>query len=509
MKRNTMGGIVQAARYKTYRKLSLNAQLIIASHLFSVATLDSSFRRPFCVYIPNKSPFNPDSSHSSPLRRIQIMGSEGSRSPSATQEFNEDIGFDYHELDHAPATSQGTFLKGSKEGVEPLEEYEEGGYHPVHIGDILGPSDRYRVIHKLGHGGFGTVWLCRDSLETRYVALKVMVSDLKSDEILDFGLAELDQSMPGAQYIASPLDSFSIKGPNGTHQCLTLPPLGPCVSPRLWMRLEKDPATVLRKFAYQTTQALAFLHKNEICHGDFRPSNILVKLCNLDHLSEDELFSLLGHPEEIQVQMESGEDLPASSPRYLVPPADISGLGNEFLTEEICVIDFGESFKFSSPPEDLGIPENYLPPEILLEESDVIGPACDLWALGCTLFEIREQLPLFYMIYDKDELLAEMVRFFGKLPEDWWMSWEAREEYFDVDGKWLRDEEDWSLEVALSKPMEIFESGEKYKEGPKKSLQTPQVEQKLMADLLYQLFKYDPRERITAEEVLRHKWFEL
>ncbi|QKD60280.2 kinase-like domain-containing protein [Fusarium oxysporum Fo47] len=494
----------------TCRKLFLNAQLIIAPHRLSIAALGSSFRNNFLVQTFTKSPFNRSYSHSRPLPRIQIMGSEGSHSPLPTQDqLDDDIAFDYHDLDHAPATSQGTFLQGSNESLEPLEEYQEGGYHPVHIGDVLGPSDRYRVIHKLGHGGFGTVWLCRDSLQARYVALKVMVSDLKSDEILDFSLAELDQSMPGAQYIASPLDSFSIEGPNGSHQCLALLPLGPCVSPRLWMRLGTGPATILRKFAYQSTQALDFLHKNQICHGDFRPSNILVKLGNLDHLSEDELLSQLGQPEEVQVQTESGEELPASSPRYLVQPADISRLGNEFLTEEICVIDFGESFRFSSPPEDLGIPENYLPPEILLEWPEAIGPACDLWALGCTLFEIREQLPLFYMIYDKDELLAEIVRFFGKLPESWWAKWEAREEYFDADGKWLRDEEDWSLEVALSKPIEIFDAGEKYKEGPKQSLETPETEQKLLADLLYRLFKYDPRERLSAEEVLRHEWFRL
>ncbi|KAM0211003.1 hypothetical protein ACHAQD_010468 [Fusarium lateritium] len=434
---------------------------------------------------------------------------DSERPPSQDQIIDHCVINFHSDSDHLPATSQGTYLDGSNEGLEPLEDYQEGGYQPVHIGDSLGPSDRYKIIHKLGHGGFGTVWLCRDLVGVRYIALKVMASDLNSEEVLDFTLSQLDQSVPGSQYIATPLDHFTIKGPNGTHQCLVLQPLGPCVSPRLWLRLEKDPATMLRKLALQATQALDFLHKNQICHGDFRPSNILVKLANIDHLSEKELLSQIGQPSQIAVHTESGEDIPSSCPKYLVQPADLTRLGNEFLTDEICVIDFGESYRFSSFPEDLGIPENYLPPEVLLGLPDAIGPACDLWALGCTLFEIREQLPLFYMIYDNDELLAEMVRFFGKLPEDWWAKWEARKDYFDQDGKWLREEEDWSLEVALSKPMEIFDAGDKYDEGPIKSLETSEGEQRLLADLLYQVFQYDPRKRIGTEEVLSHGWFKL
>lgn len=83
-------------------------------------------------------------------------------------------------------------------------------------------------------------------------------------------------------------------------------------------------------------------------------------------MSEDELLSLLGQPEKAAVRTESGEDLPTSSPQYLTLPADISRLGDEYLTDQICVVDFGESFPISSPPADLGIPENYLPPEVLL-----------------------------------------------------------------------------------------------------------------------------------------------
>lgn len=153
------------------------------------------------------------------------------------------------------------------------------------------------------------------------------------------------------------------------------------------------------------------------------------------------------------MRTQSGEDLSESSPRYLIIPPDASRLSDEYLTDEICVIDFGEYYPIASPPADLGIPENYLPPEVLLNQENAISQACDIWALGCTLFEIRKQLALFYMIFDRDELLAEIVRFFGKLLVEWWDKWAARADFCDEEGTWLQrgDDEEWSLEVALGK----------------------------------------------------------
>lgn len=37
-----------------------------------------------------------------------------------------------------------------------------GGYHPVSIGDIYGPGQRYLIEKKLGWGHFSTVWLASD-----------------------------------------------------------------------------------------------------------------------------------------------------------------------------------------------------------------------------------------------------------------------------------------------------------------------------------------------------------
>lgn len=45
--------------------------------------------------------------------------------------------------------------------AEPLHRYRKGGYHPVHIGDVLNDG-RYKILHKLGWGSYSTVWATRD-----------------------------------------------------------------------------------------------------------------------------------------------------------------------------------------------------------------------------------------------------------------------------------------------------------------------------------------------------------
>ena len=44
---------------------------------------------------------------------------------------------------------------------EPLSLYGEGGLYPVQIEDLY-KSGRYRVLNKLGYGGYSTVWAALD-----------------------------------------------------------------------------------------------------------------------------------------------------------------------------------------------------------------------------------------------------------------------------------------------------------------------------------------------------------
>ncbi|KAL2151016.1 hypothetical protein VTH82DRAFT_6114 [Thermothelomyces myriococcoides] len=50
--------------------------------------------------------------------------------------------------------------------TEPLHWYGPGKLHPIHLGDTLGEGGRYRVVHKLDHGGEALSWLTRTCRST-------------------------------------------------------------------------------------------------------------------------------------------------------------------------------------------------------------------------------------------------------------------------------------------------------------------------------------------------------
>ena len=54
---------------------------------------------------------------------------------------------------------------------EGMPDYKIGGYHCMHVGEVL--ISRYVIIQKLGWGHFSTVWLAKDINYNTYVALKI------------------------------------------------------------------------------------------------------------------------------------------------------------------------------------------------------------------------------------------------------------------------------------------------------------------------------------------------
>ena len=146
------------------------------------------------------------------------------------------------------------------------------GFYLINIGDTF-RDRRYRVIHKLGLGGYSTVWLARDEKLNRYVAIKVSAADAPASEDENRVLTRLldpsgADAHPGRQYVPSLLDHFTISEPNGQHACLVTTPA------RSSLHNAKNDYSCpilfpvgFRAIAAQLIEAVAYIHARDIVHG--------------------------------------------------------------------------------------------------------------------------------------------------------------------------------------------------------------------------------------------------
>lgn len=161
------------------------------------------------------------------------------------------------------------------DGAESLGKYQPGGYHPIMIGDVL--HDRYKVVDKLGFGGYATIWLARDSLLERYVALKVGIADSHPRETrvlreLSASASASTSSNLSARFrnyahnsIPVPLDEFKIHGPNGMHPCYTMTPAQCNLWEASYSRLFH--IDIARALSAAVTLSVTSIHSRGFVHG--------------------------------------------------------------------------------------------------------------------------------------------------------------------------------------------------------------------------------------------------
>ncbi|POY71649.1 hypothetical protein BMF94_5344 [Rhodotorula taiwanensis] len=180
---------------------------------------------------------------------------------------------------------------------EKLSDYEAGGYHPVRIGDVYGPNDRYVVVRKLGWGHFSTVWLARDTTVNKHVALKVVKSathytETALDEIkLLQRVVESNPSHPGRRHVVSLLDHFTHRGPNGTHVCMVFEVLGENLLGLIKRYHHRGvPDHICKQIAKQVLLGLDYIHREcGIIHTDLKPENVLICIDDVEAVVRAEL----------------------------------------------------------------------------------------------------------------------------------------------------------------------------------------------------------------------------
>ncbi|KAG6302303.1 hypothetical protein E4U09_003188 [Claviceps aff. purpurea] len=277
---------------------------------------------------------------------------------------------------------------------------------------------------KLGFGALATVWLARDLIEKRFVALKV---GLGSDEPLPDReaeiLSQIRETGPGKhgyERVIELLDMFIVEGPNGFHQCLVTEVVIPLSDPKARQHCSYD---VVR----QIVEGLAFLHGEGIVHGDPHITNFGIALPQLERFEERQIIDHYANPETIPVL-----DAP-----YIVKSTDLTEylkLKKVFPGDSVTVkiMGFGRAHRINKDPNLLGaVPKMIRPPEFVLDElcDDRIGStwseAADIWAVGCTLYDVKSggELISKSTLGSLKDYLFQTIQFGGPPPETWPKVW--------------------------------------------------------------------------------------
>ncbi|KAJ5375026.1 kinase-like domain-containing protein [Penicillium concentricum] len=378
------------------------------------------------------------------------------------------------------------------EDVEKLERYRLGGYHPVTVGEQLG--GRYSIVHKLGFGSSSTIRLARNQKAGKYVAIKIPVAARDSTEtretdilrrLYNTGLEE--KTHPGAAYIPSILDGFSLSGPNGVHHCyVTEPGMMSLAEAKDASSIRFFQLPVARAMAAQLVQAVKFLHSQGIVHGDLHDGKVLVRLPgSMDYLSPEQLYEKYGSPQyEAVVRLDQCR-LPVG------------------VSENIILTDFGESFMPATIARPYSnAPEVLTPPEVYFEQRKSLSFPADIWTPACTIWAIIAQRPLFEGYSPSaDWVIKEQVDCLGKLHAPWWLKWNARARWFN---------EDWERKIeAHSRPLEQrFNDSVRQPRQEFRMDELDEIEKVALLSMLKAMLAFDPEERPTAQEVLNCEWIQ-
>lgn len=408
-------------------------------------------------------------------------------------------------------------------GVENLEKYKPKGYHPIMIGDVL--HDRYRIVDKLGFGGYSTVWLAQDKRQEEYVAIKVGIanSNSLSQEMKCLRALSASSAHPGHNEIPSPLDEFEVHGPNGTHPCYTMVPARCNLREASFSCL--FPLDVARSLVGGLTMAISHMHSCGYVHGGLLPPfnyesswliyivtdihlcNILVRLpSSFNHLSPKQFYEEYGEPETVPITLQDGKPLPPNVPPKAVVPLYLGMDADEFKLHDahLLLSDFGESYSPSSEVrqgEDCHTPLASQPPEARFEPQAPLLYSADIWSLAVAIWEILGMKALFSNEYvTEDEMVSQHIDVLGPMPTSWYEHWEERREFFDQDGRPKEGRDVWpKLEQA-------FEQGIQYYRQRLQMEIFGEEETKAILNLIRWMLAFRPEERPTIEEVLESEW---
>ncbi|KAK5051490.1 hypothetical protein LTR84_003142 [Exophiala bonariae] len=343
-------------------------------------------------------------------------------------------------------------------------------------------TDRYDIIKLLGQGTFGKVVEAFDKKKRTKCAVKIIRSvqkyrDASRIELRVLSTLALNDKTNRNKCIHL-RDSFDFRN----HICIVTDLLGQSVFDFLKGNgFVPFPSSQIQSFARQLFTSVAFLHDLNLIHTDLKPENILLVHNAYQTFTYNRTIPSSSHT----------NSRTAKQRRVL-------------LDSEIRLIDFGSATFDDEYHSSVVSTRHYRAPEIILQ----LGWSfpCDIWSIGCIIVEFFTGDALF-QTHDNLEHLAMMEAVCsGK-----------------IDNKLVKQVCQGSRGANGNPASKFFNRGKlEYPNNETSKASRKYVKamkhlnefipantnfNKQLLDLLKKIFVYDPKNRISAKEALKHPWF--
>ncbi|KAH1248852.1 Serine/threonine-protein kinase AFC2 [Glycine max] len=378
-------------------------------------------------------------------------------------------------------TTSSLFVKPvARNGSPPWRDDDKDGHYMFTLGENL--TSRYKIHTKMGEGTFGQVLECWDRERKEMVAVKIVrgIKKYREAAMIEIEvLQQLGKHDKGGNRCVQIRNWFDYRN----HICIVFEKLGPSLYDFLRKNNYRSfPIDLVHLIYCQTLLFLslwvsflivsfyefAVMHDLRMIHTDLKPENIL-----------------LVSPEYVKVPDYKSSSRSSCSYFKRVPKSSA-----------IKVIDFGSTTYEREDQNYIVSTRHYRAPEVILG----LGWSypCDIWSVGCILVELCTGEALF-QTHENLEHLAMMERVLGSLPQTMMKRVDRHAEKYVRRGRL-----DWP-EGATSR------------ESIKAVMKLPRLQNLVMQHvdhsagdlihLLQGLLRYDPSERLTAKEALRHSFF--
>lgn len=404
-------------------------------------------------------------------------------------------------------------------------------------------NNRYILIKEIGSGSFSTVWLVFDIDNIQYYALKIQNTDDYNDARHELSVYEYTRDI-NSSYLMNIYNAFEYTDENNDddddpHVCMVMDLMECSTHELIKTKQHKHglPFDVVMKITKQILMGIVELHKKNVIHKDIKPENILIcgsadlHQCTKNMLNAEKIVEKFTKTKKGKIQIDKNNVLKEICANNNLSNSDDSdssessessdSIGsslqlNEYSDEESddCVDEYTSSINknITIKLADMGhcvLPNTnfpyqtqsnyYLAPELVMQLP--FNNSVDMWALGCTVYELLTGKILFesesYVGNTYRHHLYMIAEKLGMFPPEYVQLCSLKDIFFNKRCTCIKGYRGIKFQRPLWRDLQNI--------CRNKSLHIDT--ERLFIDFMMGLFRYNINLRTTSEQALNHEIF--